>query len=38
VGDLRDKFMISKDLLDDQGYDLMTKMLNYDPEKRITAE
>lgn len=38
VGDLRDKFGISRTLLDDTGYDLMMRMLCYDPEKRITAE
>jgi serine/threonine protein kinase len=37
-GDLREKFYISKSLLDDSGYDLMMKMLKYDPETRITAE
>ena len=36
-GDLREKFFVSKALLDDSGYDLMMKMLKYDPEQRITA-
>jgi serine/threonine protein kinase len=37
-GDLREKFHISKNLLDDSGYDLMMKMLRYAPEERIKAE
>jgi len=36
-GDLRDTFGISKDLLDDEGYDLLMRMLHYDPEQRIIA-
>lgn len=35
--DLRDTFGISKDLLDDEGYNLMMRMLHYDPEQRIIA-
>jgi serine/threonine protein kinase len=37
-GDLREKFHISKNLLDDSGYDLMMKMLRYAPEERIKAD
>ena len=36
-GDLRDYYGISKELLDDEGYDLMMRMLHYNPEKRIIA-
>ena len=31
-GDLRDKYNISRELLDDQGYNLMMRMLHYNPE------
>ena len=34
---MRDKFGLSKDLLDDEGYDLLMRMLHYDPEHRIIA-
>ena len=37
VRDLREHFDIPKELLDDQGYDLLMRMLHYDPEKRIIA-
>jgi serine/threonine protein kinase len=37
VADLRDKHNISRELLDDQGYDLMMRMLHYNPEQRIIA-
>jgi len=30
-------FGISKELLDDTGYDLLIRMLHYDPEQRIIA-
>lgn len=36
-GDLRDVYGISHDLLDDLGYDLLMRMLHYDPEHRIIA-
>lgn len=35
--DLREKHGISKDILDDEGYDLMMRMLHYNPEQRIIA-
>jgi len=34
---LRRHFDIPTELLDDQGYDLMMRMLQYDPERRIIA-
>ena len=35
--DLREKHGISKEILDDEGYDLMMRMLHYNPEQRIIA-
>ena len=35
--DLREKFGVSKEILDDEGYDLLMSMLQYDPEQRIIA-
>ena len=36
-GDLRKQFNISSEVLDDAGYDLMAKLLCYDPTRRIIA-
>ena len=36
VGDLRDYFDLHN-VLDDEGYDLLMKMLTYDPKQRIIA-
>ena len=35
--DLRIKYDISNDILDDEGYELLMAMLHYNPEKRIIA-
>ena len=32
------EIVLSKEVLDDDGLDLMLLMLQYDPEKRISAE
>ena len=37
VGDLREHFNISHEVLDDDGYDLLMQMLHYNPERRIIA-
>ena len=37
VPDLRIKCGIPKELLDDEGYDLLMRMLHYNPEQRIIA-
>ena len=37
VDDLRDHLGIPKELLDDEGYDILMKLLCYNPKKRIIA-
>ena len=37
VPDLRTKYNIPKDVLDDSGYDLLMRLLHYNPEQRIIA-
>lgn len=36
--DLREKYEISKELLDDEGYDLLMKMLDLNPKSRISSK
>ena len=37
VNDLREKFNIPTEVLDDSGYDLLMRLLHYNPEQRIIA-
>jgi serine/threonine protein kinase len=35
--DLREKYDISKELIDDEGYDLLMRMLDLNPKTRISS-
>lgn len=37
VNDLREKYSIPTEVLDDSGYDLLMRLLHYNPEQRIIA-